>query len=247
MDNMFNFETFCNSLDHELDDILLTSLRANLTVMREDMVPFSTRGRYAKQVLKQLNKDTGLDKFIYYSRWYDSTQVALAYFCNELSYHLVIITDSTYRDNNAFSEIAKSLGAIVKYDSYLFNHDEYVVVPRELDHQVSRDILSDLFTSLNMIDFDEAWFTVEDCAMIPEVFKSVFKDKDINIVCVCDQVPKIEFECNKKIICDKRYLESCDPDYPSYSTNPYVDGKIWKYIERRDNANERKVLVFNKY
>lgn len=242
MDNMFNFEIFCESLDRDLnDDIYLTQMN-NQIIIREDLIPFSTRGRYAKQLLLHLNKMTGSDKFVYISRWFDSTQLALAYFCKELNYKLLIVTDATDRTNNVFSEVAKTLGTKVKYGDVLLK-DVYIKIPTELEHEVSMKVLEELFRKLQGLNFQEAWFTVEESVMIPKVFKQIYPDCIVNIVFVCEEIPSIDFECNK-ILSKLKYYQSCEPYYPPYYSNVFIDGKLYYHTRQ---VKDKKILVFNKY
>lgn len=251
MDNILNFQIFCNSLNQDEDKIYYSQISNNLLVIRDDVLPFSTRGRYAKYVLDHLNKISNSDKFIYKSRWFDSTQIAISYACRELNFELLILTLTTSRDNNSFSEISKTFGAKYKYyndyeelesdyEKYLEDHTE---IPTELEHEISKDILLKLIESIN-VKYDDVWLTVEDSSMIPKLFEG---RANIFIVCVTENVPKIDFKCTK-IISQLNYDQSCEPYYPNYTSNPFIDGKMYYHLSKYLKENkDRKVLVFNKY
>lgn len=254
MDNVFNFYNFCNSLDQDPDGIYLSKMTDNLVIIRDDLLPFSTRGRYAKNVIEHLHKITNSTKFIYKTRWYDSTQIAISQACNELNFELLILTLATNRDTNSFSEIAKMFGTKYEYysdyeslkldyDLYLKNYTE---IPVELEHSISKDILIQMIEKIESeIDYDDIWIAVENSSFVASAFSN--RSKNIYLVSVTDNIPEINFECTK-IISKFNYSQSCEPYYPPYATNSFVDGKLWIELQNHlKKHKDRKVLVFNKY
>lgn len=238
MDNIFNFQIMYNSMNNKRD-INLSSIN-NMIIVRDDVYPLGTRNRYVADVVEDILN--GKNKLVYKSRWYDSTQVALAKYCQDKGYKLKVFSLVTDRDNNSFSEIAKTFDTEyifcdtqdeldVDYETFINNNLDYVPVPIELDHLKSEKILNEMIDELeNEIKFENVWLTIVDSDLLARVFKQ--RGKKVHVLLLGD----IDTDAGEKFRED--YYISCIPQYPPYPSNTYVDGKLYKYVNG-------KCLVWN--
>lgn len=255
MDNLFNFQIVCNSMKNERA-IYLTRLSEDITILRDDLFPLSTRMRLVERVIDNLIIERFDDKFnisndvklIYKTKYFDSTQIALSEYCREKNYKLKIFSPVTDRNNNSFSELSMSLNDRTKYIFYdseeeyniyvSENRGEYIEVPSELNHHSAIEVLNELLDEVDQkVKYDSVWLSIVDSDLIAKVFSQ--RGKKINALFLSDYKTEVPIGESFK----EEYEMSCSPYYPPYTTNCFVDGKLWKYF----NTSDEKILVWNMF
>jgi hypothetical protein len=186
-------------------------------------------------------------KLIYKTKYFDSTQMVLSEYCRKKNYKLKIFSPVPDRNNNSFSELSMSLNEKMKYifyDSeeeysiYVSENQDYIQVPSELNHHSGLTILNELLDQVdNIIEYDSVWLTIIDSDLIPRVFNQ--RGKKIHALFLSDFKTEVPIEESFK----EEYLSSCSPYYPPYTTNCFIDGKLWKYF----NTSNEKILVWNMF
>ena len=248
MNNLFNFLIMINSKNNE-KDLYTTNLNGNITIIRDDLYPFGTKNRLLKaRLIRDIREDKFApegSKLCYKARWFDSTQVALADYCSKINIKLKIFTLLTNRDNNAFSELAKTFDNVqyIYFDSeeemdidyqIFIKKKEYTPIPPELDTPKSEKILNNLIDNFNF-EYDDVWVTIVDSDLLARIFHE--RGKKVHIL----KLTNFQLTFTPEETFQEEYGKY-DEKYSSYPSNSYVDGRLYKYFK---DIKNKKILVWN--
>ena len=226
----------------------------NITVIRDDKLCGGTKSRFVKNIIEEY---PSYNKFIYYTPWYGSAQIALALGIykynkiNKTNRQAIIYVDTPIDPNYKypFMKIAEKYGAIYYYGSdneiehYLESNPDAMFIPSGMDLPIVHKKIEKLG---NLIKkkfgiFDEFYYACGSGTLIRAIQKSNLAKK-YYAVCVTGGIPS---DIGNAI--GYKHYQSFDEivkdEYkPPFNSAIHYDAKAWEYVPKNSN---KKILFWN--